>query len=401
MNRTLVVAAATGLALILGVPAASAQDASLSAQIQNRLRDGALGRDTTVFVSDAASGSTLVESDADEVQLPASTMKLVTAVGALETLGRDHHFVTSVLSGSTPGQIVLRGGGDPMLTAADLTRLAARAAKGLGSQTGKVTVALDDHLFAVPKDAPGWEPGDMPSYVSAVRPLAMLGDYSSRTSVNAANVFVSALRSRGVAATLSGHTTAPSDSRVIASVDPHTVSDAIQLMLRVSENNIAETLFRDTAVARGYEGSWIGGGAAAREVLKGLGIETRSLVLNDGSGVSMKDRLTARTLGTLLERVVDPTHTELAPILHWLPVAGETGTLAYRYGAAPSRCARGEVFAKTGSLTGVNTLAGLTRGADGLWKAFAIMVNHRPMSFPNPSTSYAIDNIAATIHGCA
>lgn len=391
--------AIVGALIVTVVPAAHADDAALTRQVQHRLHDGALGRDTTVFVS--GSTGTLVDVDADEVQLPASTMKLVTAVGALETLGQDHRFVTTVLTGSAPGQIVLKGGGDPMLTRSDLTRLASRTAKALGASPGKVTVSLDDHLFSVPRNAPGWEPGDMPSYVSAVRPLAMLGDYSSRTSANAAAVFVSELRSQGVSASMGRHVRAPADAHVIATVDSNTVSDAIELMLRVSENNIAETLFRDTAVARGYEGSWTGGGAAAREVLQGLGLSTSHLVLNDGSGVSMKDRLTARTLGTLLQSVVDPAHPELAAIAKWLPVAGETGTLAYRYGAAPASCARGEVFAKTGSLTGVNTLAGLTKGPDGTWRTFAVMVNHRPMSYPNPSTSFAIDVIAATVHGCA
>ena len=76
------------------------------------------------------------------------------------------------------------------------------------------------------------------------------------------------------------------------------------------------------------------------------------------------------------------------------------GTLTNRFNGSAS-CARDEVFAKTGSLTGVNTLAGLTKDGQGRWVSFAVMVNHRPMGYPNTSTSLAVDTIAATVNGCA
>ncbi|MGA0979371.1 MAG: D-alanyl-D-alanine carboxypeptidase, partial [Candidatus Nanopelagicales bacterium] len=82
-------------------------------------------------------------------------------------------------------------------------------------------------------------------------------------------------------------------------------------------------------------------------------------------------------------------------------VAGRSGTLINRFAAAPASCARGEVAAKTGSLTGVSTLAGVTRGPDGQWRSFAIMVNKRPSGYPTTSTSLAIDTVAATVQGCA
>ncbi|MFZ9988027.1 MAG: D-alanyl-D-alanine carboxypeptidase, partial [Candidatus Nanopelagicales bacterium] len=80
---------------------------------------------------------------------------------------------------------------------------------------------------------------------------------------------------------------------------------------------------------------------------------------------------------------------------------GRSGTLINRFAAPPASCARGEVAAKTGSLTGVSTLAGVTKGSDGQWRSFAIMVNKRPWSYPSASTSLAIDTVAAIVQGCA
>ncbi len=388
---------------LLIAPAAHAADPAgpLVRELTDRVQAGALGRDVTVHVLDTATDAPLFAYDADERQLPASTMKVVTAVTALETLGRGHTFATRVMSGPEEGSIILVGGGDPLLSRADLTRLAERtAAKLTKAGIDRVTVDVDDYLFPRPTDAKGWEPGDSPTFAAAVRPLALLGEYSRDTVGSALGMFVSRLRAEGIDAKAGGRAIAPDDARRIAVVARNSLSTAIELMLRVSENNVAETLFRHVALARGYPATWSASSIAAKETLRELGLKTYGLELIDGSGLSMDDRLTAEFLTRVLDRVVDPEHRNLAPIRRWLPVAGETGTLAYRFASSPASCARGDVFAKTGSLTGVNTLAGLTRGPDGTWRSFAVMVNHRPEGYANAETSAAVDALAATVHGC-
>lgn len=401
MRRML--AATAAVALLVGVPGtalAADPDVSMAKALKSRAQSSALGDDVTVYVANATTGTGIFALDADEKQLPASTMKVVTAATAMATLGQDHRFVTKVVQGTRPGELVVVGGGDPMLTASQLQRLAARTAKQWKKRAlgGPITLTVDDYLFPAHSSADGWAPGDSPSYAAAVRPLAMLGEYSSDPVSTAASVFVSALRAKGLEVDYAGRAVAPPDAQILASVDDNTVADAVELMLRVSENNIAEVLFRDVALARGYPATWSSAAAAAYEALGELGIDTSSLRLKDGSGLSEKDRLTARALTEILDLTVDPDHPELAAIRGWLPVAGRTGTLTYRFNG-PASCARDEVFAKTGSITGVSTLAGLTRGADGEWKSFAIMVNHAPWA--SSSTSLAIDTLAATVNGCA
>jgi len=401
-GRALIAVAA--LAALVAAPAAQAADraADLERQLRQRVEAPALGRDVTVHVRDTESDQEMYGRDADEPQLPASTMKVVTAVTALHTLGRGHRFATRVMAGPDKGTIILAGGGDPLLSAADLRRLAERtAAKVKDDGDDRVVVDVDDYLFPRPTDARGWEPGDSPTYAAAVRPLAMLGEYSRDTASNALAVFVRELDRAGIKARVGNRTVVPDGSPRIAVVARNSLADAIELMLRVSENNVAEVLFRQVALARGYPATWSASTAAAKEALRELDLSTVDLKLFDGSGLSMDDRLTAEFLTAVFDRVVDPSFQDLAPIRRWVPIAGQTGTLTNRFSSAPASCARGAVFAKTGSLTGVNTLAGLTRAPDGTWRSFAVMVNHRPPDYAPALTSAAIDAIAATVHGCA
>lgn len=388
---------------LVAAPAAQATvvvDQAIARDLRGPANAAALGGDATVYVADADTGTSIFRRGADVRQIPASTMKLITAATSLSTLGPDHRFVTRVVRGASSRQLILVGGGDPILTAADLTRLASRTARTLERQgaKGPFQVSLDDYLFPAPTPAQGWAPGDSPSYAAAVRPLAIVGEYSSDTTASAVSIFVSALRDKGVAVSYAGRSVAKDDAEQVASFDDNRLSDAVELMLRVSENNVAEVLFRQVALGRGYPATWSSSSSAAREALSALGIDTGPLRLVDGSGLSSRNRVPARTLTDVLNLVVDGKHPDLDPIFDGLPIAGETGTLTYRFSAPPASCAKGEVFAKTGSLTGVNTLAGVTRGRDGEWKSFAVMVNDAP-SFGDLRS--AIDTIAAVVHGCA
>ena len=81
-------------------------------------------------------------------------------------------------------------------------------------------------------------------------------------------------------------------------------------------------------------------------------------------------------------------------------VAGVSGTLAprfLRYVTSPTSCAVGLVQAKTGSLSGVISLSGFARGADGQVKLFSFLLNHVPSTL---KTRRAVDRLASTITGC-
>ncbi len=408
--RAATAALAAVLLLAPALPAASAApvvsaeqaEARIGAKLAKRLADARLGRDVSVVVVDKDSGRLVFSSRADERQLPASNMKIVTAVTTLATMPTEHQFPTTVLGTGTPNTIVLRGGGDPLLSRSDLRALAKQAAAGLDPAL-PVVVQADVSLFGTPVRPQGWPRGYIPSVVSPVTSLAMLWSYSTDPTARAVEAFTQRLGRLGFTVSRGPDTVAAPDAPVLARFDGHRVDDAVELMLRDSENNVAEVLFRQVALAAGQPGTWEGARAAAGAVLGNLGVDASGLALMDGSGLSRSDRLTAVALAGIVR--LTRTDPRFAPMYvdAAMPIGGRSGTLDDRFGrftTKQSRCAAGTVRAKTGTLRDTIGLSGITIGADGQEKVFSILVNDRPQRFSPLATRQAVDGLVATIAGC-
>jgi D-alanyl-D-alanine carboxypeptidase/D-alanyl-D-alanine-endopeptidase (penicillin-binding protein 4) len=400
--------------LFLGVSIATPQwaiadvgattDPGVDALLQKRLVNPHVGSDIALMVIDAKTGELVSSHNADRLMLPASNMKIVTAVDALETMGADARFHTFVRAGTSPTDVILQGGGDPLLSSTDLRTLGAAASKEV-PHDAKVTVHVDADLFPPVRRGPGWTNQYLPYVAAPVVPLARLGEYSPDPSGSAAKVFVSALRDNGVNARLGSPESARDDAIVLADASPHTVADAVAVMLRESENNVAEVLFRHVALATGHPATWQGANAAARETLAKLGIDDASMQLLDGSGLSRKDRVSPRFLSDVLRLARITRAEKFAPMFaaNALPVSGKSGTLSSRFGrftTKQSRCARGDVHAKTGSLFDTTALSGVAGTVSGGERVFSILVNHRPARYSALSTRQVLDGLTATITGC-
>ena len=118
-------------------------------------------------------------------------------------------------------------------------------------------------------------------------------------------------------------------------------------------------------------------------------LDLRQTTVVDGSGLSRKNRTTPSTLVHLLMLIADPKRAELAPILSGLPISGVDGTLKNRAEAVP-----GQIRAKTGTLTGVDVLAGYVVDSAKRALAFAVMVDHAPKTGP---ARKKIDSIATAL----
>jgi D-alanyl-D-alanine carboxypeptidase/D-alanyl-D-alanine-endopeptidase (penicillin-binding protein 4) len=167
------VAFAADVPAAAGVPWTPAQIASLDAEIALRLAAPALkGAHIGLYAIDAARGTVLYARAPDEAFVPASTLKLVTGSAALGKLGGDFRFRTSLFApqpdGDTVrGDVILRGGGDPLLRASDLSAAAAAlAAEGVKTVAGGL--ALDVSAFDRVPYAPGWMMEDVPYDFSAI-----------------------------------------------------------------------------------------------------------------------------------------------------------------------------------------------------------------------------------------
>ena len=122
----------------------------------------------------------------------------------------------------------------------------------------------------------------------------------------------------------------------------------------------------------------------------------------DGSGLSTEDRVPAKLLGALLAAASAPSSGPtdlqvLRPIVAGLPVAGGDGTLDDRFTpGSPAAAGRGVVRAKTGTLTGVSSLAGITTDTDGRLLVFALMSNGVNPALIRPR----LDAFAAQLSRC-
>jgi D-alanyl-D-alanine carboxypeptidase/D-alanyl-D-alanine-endopeptidase (penicillin-binding protein 4) len=191
----------------------------------------------------------------------------------------------------------------------------------------------------------------------------------------AAAAFRAALAAEGVrvTGTVGAREALPTAERV-AGLPSRPLADLITAMNGTSNNHYAELLFRNTARANGTIGSADTGNALLRSFLadKVGTASARDVFAADGSGLSTLDRVTPRSLVSVLD------YSARAPwasvFTESLPIAGQTETLKSRMRGAP---ASGNLRAKTGSTAEVTSLGGYVTAANGEQLAFAFIYNGR------------------------
>lgn len=166
--------------------------------------------------------------------------------------------------------------------------------------------------------------------------------------------------------------TVPAGSRELAAWTSEPLSLQIREINKQSNNAMARNLMLSITAQRGGEPSTAS--AASARVLAWMasaGIDTSAVVLQNGSGLSREERMSAATLAALLQRAWrQPTMPEF---LASLPVAGVDGTMARRFAGSPLQ---GSAHIKTGSLAGVASIAGYVTARSGRRMVVVCMVNH-------------------------
>ncbi len=408
------------LSPVLTGPAGSAAPApgpsGVAAVLEGPTSDPALGT-LGGSVVHPGTGTELWNHGAGQPLTPASTTKLLTAAAALLALDHDQRLSTTVVRGESPGTVVLVAGGDVTLSslpegerplhpgAAHLAELVAQVEDATGGEVDEVR--LDPGVYSGPATAPGWEPVDTPSTYAVEIDPAMLdggrGDPTDRGSMGVADPSGELVdRLAGALGAEAGPpTSASDDAEVLGEVTSAPVVDLVRQALRESDNVLTEALARQVAIAEGEPASFAGSARAVRAVLEREGFDVSGVELSDGSGLSMRNRIPASTLTGVLSVAAapdpqDPRTRTLRPMLGGLPVAGGSGTLADRYDGDDAGDGRGWVRAKTGTLDGVNALAGLVLDGDGRVLVFAFLSEGGRTDEARP----ALDAAAAALRGC-
>ena len=395
--------------------------AGLSAAVDAVLADPALGGTLAVSVVDASTGAPLLERRAETLSLPASTAKIATAIAALTVLDPGARLETRVVAGPTPGDVVLVGGGDTTLASpaaergypdvARLDELAAQVRAALGAVPVQ-RVLVDDTLYSGELLGPGWKP----SYVTegSVAPVMALMVDAGRVRLDrrarhadpalaAGQALAELLRPAGAPPLAVDRAAADPGARVLGSVRGPTFAQLTEAMLLRSDNDIAESLARQVALAGGQPASFAGVAAALPRAIApllgtaGLGADVARLV--DGSGLSRLNALAPGGLTRVLSAVVRGDLDRYAPVLTGLPVGGYSGTLSDRYRKGPALPAAGAVRAKTGTLNGVSALAGLVRTRDGRLLAFDVAADAVPLGATRRAEA-ALDRLVAAFAAC-
>lgn len=364
-------------------------------------------------VFDADSGALLFDQEGTTPRTPASTIKILTALAALEALGPLARIETTASWDPATATLVLVGAGDPTLASepvasgSSLSALAEGVAAAEGGPAPGSTISLvyDTSLFEGPALGPDW-PASYPALGIAAPVSALVVDgaripgsisFDADPALAAARAFAERLRAAGLSVGEPQPGTLPT-ARTIASTASVPVAEIVQQMLTSSDNNVAEALAHLAGARRTGTGSFASGSAAVTETLRTLAIPAAGVVVADGSGLSTANRLPPRVLAEVLMGLDRPTAPAWAwPALTGLPVAGFTGTLADRFLAPPADVGAGLVRAKTGTLSGVTSLAGTVVDRSGRLLVFAFLAEPVPDTF---AARAALDAAAAALATC-
>ncbi len=353
---------------------------ALAAKLDPLLTADGMGPVRTGAVIDVGSGTVLYDHDDSTATTPASTTKLATATAALGLLGPEKRLTTRVVL-DAKGEVVLVGGGDPTLTLGQLATDTAKALKADGRT--RIALGYDTSLYSGPSLHPIGHNENLAPVTALMDNEGRLDGSSSGPAqrawdpaAGAASAFAQLLGKQGITVTGVSHARGGHggsvDGTTLATHASAPLSDLVERMLTNSDNDLAEALARQVALAGGQPASFAGGAAAIKAALTRYGVALPGASFHDGSGLDHADRVAPVTLARLLALAASPAHPELRSVLTGLPVAGFTGTLAGRFDGSGSAAA-GLVHAKTGTLTGTNTIAGTVVTSGGRLLAFSFM----------------------------
>lgn len=319
-----------------------------------------------LMVYDLSADSVLYSFGAKQTLRPASTMKLLTAVTAIDLLGSEYRLNTSlryqgaIKDSVLTGDLICVGSMDPMFDTNDM-RAFVESVRALGVDTirGRLVAApsfKEEELLGE-----GWCWDDDNPQLS---PLLVERKDEFMT------VFASMLREAGIVVEAPIITAPYSKDALMLCVRSHQLKEILIPMLKESDNLYAESVFYHIAASQGARPAKA---SHARQLVKKelskAGVTGVPYKIADGSGLSLYNYVTPELMVKLLCYAY--RHTNIFMQLYpALPVAGQDGTLKKRM---MNTSANGKVKAKTGTVTGVSSLAGYLTSANGHVLAFCIL----------------------------
>ena len=350
----------------LHLPWPQSVSAGIDALLKNRMFETS---QVAVMVWDLQADSCIYQYREKQLMRPASTMKLVTAITALDKLGGSYQFKTSlkytgtIENGVLKGDVYCIGGMDPRFNNDDMTAFV-NSLKEMGVDSIQGAVYADRSMKDSNLLGEGWCWDDDNPVLS---PLV----FGRKDTFM--DKFLSRLKDFGIVYSGFGaleKECPPSAFSVCTRF--HTMDQILHKMMKESDNLYAESMYYQVAASAGNRPASAKNARNVEKQLVGkLGLDASRYRFADGSGLSLYNYLSAELEVQLLRYAYfnENIYTHLKTSL---PVAGVDGTLKKRM---RSGVAHNNVRAKTGTLTGVISLAGYCTAANGHDLCFSIINN--------------------------
>ena len=331
------------LALILSIAPADAAlgPDSIPAVFDELLKVPTLSNPAMIVI-DGTTGQIIYEKNIYSQRKPASVIKVLAGAVTLEYLDPQSVFNTTINIAPEGKTVVIRGSLDPWIS---LDHNVARKMK-----RASLPYMGFNTLSAI-KKANG---GSLKNYKVI---------YSNLYSKDVANLkaFWAKRGFKPVFKQVTDEEAFMAQGDLVASENSPTVREILDFMMLWSDNLLADRLAGLAARAAGYSPNIKGIETIFRTLLIQLEIDDSKLVVADASGLSKKNKITAKLMGELLYKIRKDERYAL--LYESLPIGGVSGTLQDRFTTtAPS--AVGLVRAKTGTLNGTATLAGYVQSTD-------------------------------------
>jgi len=355
-----------GMPIFLSNPASAVDPKSVASVFTKYIENKGLANPSVVVI-DGQTGETVFEKNPNSLRKPASLQKLFTGVAAVHHLQMDQTFTTSLWSGSDSKTVVIQGSRDPWTSQYSST------AKKMGRTS---LPRLEYYALKTLNELNGENVKKPTIYYSQL----FAGDVATLKTL---------FRKKGITAVMKPVSAQEAQERssalIITSTSP-TLEDMLNFALVWSDNVLSERIARLASLAAGNGLTESGVEATFNEVLESFELDASKVVVKDASGLSRKNRVTAKQVAELLIKIRE--EGRYAPVVNGLPIGGISGTLEKRFvKTAPN--AVGLVKAKTGTLNGTANLAGYVESGDHEY-AFVIIADKLPRTYSAGERARAI-----------
>ena len=319
-----------------------------------------------LMVYDLTADSALYCYQERQTLRPASTMKVVTSITALDKLGDSHQFKTRLMytgkieEHTLTGDLYCVGGFDPRFNSDDM-RSFVESLRKMGVDTIRGRLIADVSMKDDKQFGEGWCWDDDNDVLTPLL-ISRKDQFIER--------FEQGLKDDGVVLECSKTTGRVPAGAFEVTTRFHTMDQILMKMMKESDNLYAESMFYQIAASTGNRpASARSARSIINKLIRKVGLNPSDYKVADGSGLSLYNYVSAELEVALLRYAFrnDNIYLHLYPSL---PIAGEDGTLKKRM---KGTFAAGNVHAKTGTVTCVTSLAGYCTAANGHKLAFSII----------------------------